>query len=157
MQFNVGDSVKWVAWSNGQKVTKCGHIWAVVPARVNPRTFVPSNMFFSSKSEFRDKVSYLIKIPRIAILYYPEMLWPMEAKEEVNIYTQDVPLSLSSSAEVVDSSDREKLKFVFELAGNRFIERKAFLVNVSTQTRYWFWVEDGVEYVKSVERFELKN
>ena len=156
MQYDIGQPVKWIAQVGGQAVTKYGHVYARVPANMNPRDLVPKNMFFSSKSEFRPKDSWFLRVPRVAICYWPLEFWPVTSREEeVKIYTQDVPKALEYQGYISDTSDREKLKFIFELAGERYVERKPFVTNIDTQTRYWFWGEDGVEYIRHVERFQL--
>jgi hypothetical protein len=155
VHFDIGQPVWWNATSNNVSKRKFGYIYARVPSNMNPRDLVPKNMFFSSKSEYRPKDSYFIRIPRIAICYWPEQIFPLDKEEEIKCYTQDTPRGLIYPGSIANRSDREKLKFIFELAGDEYMEREAYLVNVSTCTRYWFWGEDGVEYVKNVEKFKL--
>jgi hypothetical protein len=118
MLYSVGDLVRWKSWSNGKEVDKAGMIHTIVPPKVDPRTLVPQGFFFTTKSEHRLKTSYILSIPRLRILYYPELFWPLEQKDESLLYTQDVPLGLSCSIPVKDMSDRAKLCRAWELVGD---------------------------------------
>lgn len=155
--MQAGMKCKWETFMRGEPTTKAGVVFAVVPPRVDPRSLIPAGYFFASNSEFRTETSYLVRIPKIKAVYWPENPIPLNRSEEHLIYSQKMPESLNCNVAPLDTSDRCKLKKIFDLTGVRYVERTPFIADIDNGRRYWFETDkkDHVEYISEIEEFKV--
>jgi hypothetical protein len=151
--YKIGEPVWWVSIGQSTKIERAGYVAAIVPAGHEPTPYVPEGMRCKLRGGFRTHQSYLIKVPDMNYVFWPQVasLNEMTPDKEHLIYSQ--PKGKLKFILKVNREDREAIKDAARIFGGHMVETKEMIEVAEWKTRFWFGVENLVEYIIKVDRW----
>lgn len=152
--YDIGSYVQWDANVRGKTYKRAGEVLALVPMGKDPRNYVPTNYVLHIRGKPRNTISYLIKIPGLKTLYWPplESLLPLPMVDWELLYSQQIYMK-PRKLEGIDQSDRNVLKALCELLGDKYYENVKMITIPAWGKRFYFKTVRKLECIYKIEEF----
>lgn len=152
--YKTGDFVQWTTSVHGNDYQRAGEIIAIVPAGKCPNEYVPNNHILHIRGKPRNTLSFLVAIPGYKTLYWPsiELLSPLTMANWELLYSQQI-YTKPRKLEGVDQGDREKIKKLCDLMGDKYYENMKMITIPAWGKRLFFKTIKDIECIYKVEEF----
>lgn len=149
--MKIDEYIYWVKNIRGTEYERVGKIIAVIMPSQHPNT-TQYGKVVSDNYPARNHETYLVLCR--GTIFYVDNGTPVP-EDKWGVYDTQAKPTVKRGSTIIDKSDRLKLKKWMKKLGVEFSESDKALHVPAWYKRFWFKVDDGVEFVSSIENIKL--